>query len=469
MDNIAGSEWLVFIVMMLHLLLTPGTKVEESFNVQATHDLIYHNIALENYDHHEFPGVVPRSFSGPVCLALSSLPARPFFWLFSLHKVWMLVFGRLVIASQFHFLFYASRTLPNVFALFGVLFVYQKWLDGHLQSAVRWATAFTFVFRCELVLLFAPLFLPSIFRGQLPLFGENGAIYTGISTALKALVVTVPVDSLLWGYPIWPEGIVINFNLLQNRSHEYGVSPLLWYFYSALPRALLSSIVFIPLGCLIDRRLPRLLLPPFIFISLYSLLPHKELRFIIYAFPLLSLPAAVFTARMWINKEKSWRRWALAWGAASHLAVNALISAFILYASARNYPGNDAVAYLQYMQRMDAAKPLSLHMDGMTCQTGVSRFLHLYPDWEYNKTENLTPAQLTRFDFLAVGSYDGKLRELVQANYTSTHRVLFVVPAFHGVTWRKLKWPSIGRYLPVPLAYPEIQITEKIAVLRRKD
>jgi alpha-1,6-mannosyltransferase len=68
---------------LLHLFGSPYTKVEESFNIQATHDLLIHGIPgsnadqffTANYDHISFPGSVPRTFAG--ALILSGL-SRPF-------------------------------------------------------------------------------------------------------------------------------------------------------------------------------------------------------------------------------------------------------------------------------------------------------------------------------------------------------------------------------------------------------
>jgi alpha-1,6-mannosyltransferase len=65
-------------VILLHLSYAPYTKVEESFNIQATHDILASGISWNrtgeflrtNYDHVEFPGSVPRTFVGAVVLAL---------------------------------------------------------------------------------------------------------------------------------------------------------------------------------------------------------------------------------------------------------------------------------------------------------------------------------------------------------------------------------------------------------------
>lgn len=74
-----GPDVLLYAVSLGYIALAPYTKVEESFNVQACHDLLEHGWQrLSLFDHLVFSGVVPRTFIGPVLL---TLPLRPIYWL----------------------------------------------------------------------------------------------------------------------------------------------------------------------------------------------------------------------------------------------------------------------------------------------------------------------------------------------------------------------------------------------------
>jgi alpha-1,6-mannosyltransferase len=97
---------LIFATGYTHVYLAPYSKVEESFNLHATHDVLMYGISPRNlhkvrpcslqldflfkrvkYDHFMFPGAVPRTFIGSVLLAWMVTPilhfARLFGYVFS--------------------------------------------------------------------------------------------------------------------------------------------------------------------------------------------------------------------------------------------------------------------------------------------------------------------------------------------------------------------------------------------------
>ncbi|CAI5954320.1 unnamed protein product, partial [Closterium sp. NIES-64] len=436
----------------------------------AMHDLLFHRFHLSQYDHFEFPGVVPRTFLGSLLVAGLSSPLVAITHLFGASKITALVIVRgtlgflvflsfymlrrqiattfgtptaryfaLLLLSQFHLPFYASRPLPNVFALALANLAFTYWIKGKAAQALQTLVFAFVVFRCDVLILLAPIGLSLLLTRSIGFFF---AVFTCVLTGIASLMLTISVDSVLWRrFPLWPEGTVLFFNTALNKSSEWGVSSPHWYFTSALPRALLLAYPLSFLGPILDRRMLRFFLPALTFVGLYSFLPHKarqnagvewwnkephirprlcfltpplnapshrsfsqELRFLFPGLPLFLLSAARALVRLQVllratagssGISRTLGRVARPLALLA-LAVSYLLSSLFALASYRNYPGGAAAILLQ--QKV-GHEPGSVHVDVLPAMTGFSRFTQLPAPWSYSKQEGLTLSQLSQSNF----------------------------------------------------------------------
>lgn len=366
-----------------------------------------------------------------VCSAFTFLTASLKRLFGSTFAIWF----TLISVSQFHFNFYLSRTLPNVFALIFVLFSISFWLRKKDFLFILNAAVAVIIFRGEVALLMGPFLLMNL------TFGKRGLVKT-LGLCLLALVMTLPltvaIDSWFWKRLLWPEGEVLYFNVILNKSSEWGVSPWPWYFYSAIPRALFTSTALIPLGLWFEVRVARLVYPALLFIFLFSFLPHKELRFIIYALPLLNIAAAAMAQRIWQNRSKSWLFKVMTLAVVGHVCANAAFSVTMAFVSSHNYPGGVAMEFF-HQHKPEGGQKSVVHVDNLACQTGVSRFNQAV-DWQFDKTEHLTlEDKLDKFDFLIQEAKEDLLHSTPLKSFQLRQEVM----AFSGFKVDYQKLPPI--------------------------
>ncbi|KAH6600052.1 hypothetical protein BASA50_002641 [Batrachochytrium salamandrivorans] len=496
---IPTTAWFVVFLstMLLHLDVAPYSKVEESFHTQATHDLIFygpHQVSL--FDHKLFPGPVKRTFLGPLLLWLVSLPvtlpvlhlpalglqklilphtkiafqylirgilaAATASSLASIQSATRSVHGRIIggwfallSLTQFHILFWGSRTLSNVFALILFNFALASWIRSRLETeGKKELQAVTPHFKHTLFLL---TFGAAIFRAELalpaglilmceffdaPRYHPISIFVVGAAACFFALSISIPIDSYFWdGSFVWPEMESFMFNVIQDHSAEWGISPYHAYFTALLPRiAPLSYFLSFFAWRFATQGVHQYWRIAYPFVAIISILAHKEWRFIVYVVPLLNLITAIGIGRFYEMSQGLARPLAAIPPTAPQKSTNKptdsaapriqphtlspkiasmllfcikvvsvgliIVSFGMMHMSRYNYPGGVAFDRVHQLARERASSShmgCSIHIDAFSAMSGVTRFGETSDPSSiyciYSKYENHT----TPADYIAAG------------------------------------------------------------------
>ncbi|KAI0787349.1 hypothetical protein C8Q74DRAFT_1251107 [Fomes fomentarius] len=177
------------------------TKVEESFNLHATHDVLMYGVGptnLPKYDHFTFPGAVPRSFVGSVILAWTT---------------------------------WASLRIGSWLGILSIRIALGSWNTTGLCMLHR-AVSRRFGRPTSAALRYSSFY---------------DVIKVGLISGVLSAALTMLVDSYFWQqWPLWPELYGIYFNVLQGKSSKWGVHlafPRIPHLLPAKTAPLVPSVV----------------------------------------------------------------------------------------------------------------------------------------------------------------------------------------------------------------------------------
>lgn len=456
------AEVLLALNIFSYAIYAPYTKVEESFNMQACHDMLtygFNSKSLLEWDHQQFPGVVPRTFLGAIILSgLSFLPARLLTYMnldsgFNLQLLVRLVLGTInasaliylkrsigrvhgktaecffiaLQGTQFHIMYYSSRTLPN-FLAFPLTTIATAWLvQSSIYSAIAILTVATVILRSEILILLGSLVAWHLFYSQKVRIVKT--METGLIAGLFSLLFSGSVDSYLWNTAMVPELTGFIYNVLHGKSSDWGTSPWFQYCFDIIKLCLNPlSLPLIMYGIYTNRKTLDLVLPTIGFLSIYSLQPHKEWRFIVYVVPGLTYCASLGAAHLFTRRGKTLLHKVLTIALLGSILLTGLLSHGMGLVSSTNYAGG------QMMARIPQTSGL-VYLDVLTCMTGSTLFLQ-DAGTRYTRTED--DGELNRVAFWDTLSYASVGDVSMIRSNDDRWQIKDRVVGFDGIDFRRL-------------------------------
>ncbi|CCH44815.1 putative dolichyl-P-Man:Man(7)GlcNAc(2)-PP-dolichyl-alpha-1,6-mannosyltransferase [Wickerhamomyces ciferrii] len=430
---VSAIDSILVVVISVHLFYSPFTKVEESFNIQAIHDHLTYGLDVSQYDHTVFPGAVPRTFLGSLILSILLKPVQLVLEkeitdldlqiltrgvLGLLNAMGLIILKDSVLyqikqndkklkqknhhnyinfwfialtISQFHLIYYSSRTLPNFIVLPLINFAISKIITNDYSTGISILSFATVVFRIELLALTLSLGF-TLFVFKKVSFGQ--LVKSSIIGGVIGILISGGIDSFFWQRPLVPELESFIYNVIDGKSENWGVEPIYTYFTKYLLTIFLPPTVLALQGYGIindhtgNNSFSILSISSLLYVSIISIQPHKEWRFIVYIIPVLTLVGANGASELTKRASKSIVYKILVLLVFGSSLISFAISSFWLKASSLNYPGGVALQELNGIILNNAktgklSNPINVHLDVPACMTGVTLF------GEINETPNL--------------------------------------------------------------------------------
>lgn len=209
----------------------------------------------------------------------------------------VVVFFLIFLATQFHIVYYVSRTLPNMMAFCLTNLAYSEMIQSRRALGLLVLFFTGTVFRVEVGVLAIVYGTVGVLTGQAY---TSAVLRTCLVGCVIGLTISLQVDSYFWQQvPMLPEAAGFYYNVILGKASKWGRSPPYQYILD-ITKVMLNpmALPLMAFGASMDERINLELIPALVYVGILSLQAHKEWRFIVYIFPMFTVMMATGAAWM---------------------------------------------------------------------------------------------------------------------------------------------------------------------------